>query len=61
MSLDAEAMKAFFTETPVECPNCHNTAYVSGVDRSHGKWTCYGCGLVNRSFEAPKADKVTGT
>ena len=52
MSIDVEAMKAFFGETKVVCPNCKGEAYVTGVDRSRGKWTCYGCGLVNHSFEA---------
>ena len=51
-TLNVEAMKAFFGETKVSCSNCKGEAYVTGVDRSRGKWTCYGCGLVNR-FTAP--------
>jgi hypothetical protein len=59
-ALDVEALKAFFGETKVTCSNCKGEAYVTGVDRSRGKWTCYGCGLVNR-FEAspPVEEKPT--
>jgi len=49
-TLDVEAMKAFFGETKVVCSNCKGTAYVLRMNVS--KWTCYGCGLVNHSFEA---------
>ena len=35
-------------EIPTPCSGCRRIAHVTSEERGRGRWTCYGCGLVNR-------------
>jgi hypothetical protein len=43
-----DALKAFCCETECRCQNCQRTCWITGEDRMRRRWTCYGCGLINR-------------
>ena len=49
ISFDSDAaIRDFLAEHPADCSYCGKTAYVTGEERSRGKWTCYSCGGINR-------------
>lgn len=40
--------RALLADTKVPCGNCHKDAFVTALERGEGRWTCYGCGTINR-------------
>ncbi len=48
-----DMLGSLLAEVPRDCAGCRKTAYVTAEERVRGRWTCYGCGLVNASALEP--------
>jgi hypothetical protein len=53
--MSPDEMTKLFAEIPTPCTNCGKVCHVDMHQRMDRKWTCYGCGLVNRW--APASEK----